>query len=120
MISLQSFKVLKKLSVRNIHVERKKVKATYSVERFSGEATSFELIYSYEHDYFNKNNPADLNLASMMLAQVAGGICALLAAFLAAVAPRAFCAKALCGKPRRAKQRTNELRERVFMNDPVA
>jgi len=71
MITLLSFKVLKSLSVRDIHVERKKVKASYCVESFSGEATSFELIYSYEHDYFNKNIPADINLASMMLAQVA-------------------------------------------------
>jgi len=71
MITLESFKVLKKLSVRDIHIEGKKVKANYWVESISGEATSFDLIYSYEHDYFNKNIPADINLASMMLAQAA-------------------------------------------------
>ncbi len=71
MISLESFKVLKKLSVENIHVDPKKVKATYCVEKFSGETTSVELIYSYEHNYFSKNKADDINLASMMLAQVA-------------------------------------------------
>lgn len=71
MITLDSFKVLKKLSVKNIHIESKKVKAAYCVEKFTGEAVSFELIYSYEYAYFSKINPADVNLASMMLAQVA-------------------------------------------------
>ncbi|MFC2098465.1 hypothetical protein ACFLTA_06405 [Bacteroidota bacterium] len=63
--------MLRKLSVKNIHIEPRKVKASYCVETFSGETSSFELIYSYEHPYFSKINPADVNLASMMLAQVA-------------------------------------------------
>ena len=71
MITLDSFKLLKKLSVTNIRLEPKQVKGTYCVEKFSGEITNFELIYSYEHPYFNKNNAADINLASMMLSQVA-------------------------------------------------
>ena len=71
MISLESFKVLKKLWVRDISIEPKKVKATYCVEKFSGEDSAFELIYSYDKAYFNKKDPEDVNLASMMLAQVA-------------------------------------------------
>lgn len=71
MITLESFKVLQKLSVKSIHIEPRKVKAVYCVEKHSGETTSFELIYSYNHPYFNKKNSGDLNLASMMLAQVA-------------------------------------------------
>lgn len=71
MITLESFRVLKKLSVKNIHIEPKKVKAAYVVEKTSGETVSMELIYSYEKPYFRKNDPADVNLASMMLAQVA-------------------------------------------------
>ncbi|MBF0290025.1 MAG: hypothetical protein HQM14_19585 [SAR324 cluster bacterium] len=47
------------------------MKATYCIEKSLGETVSFELIYSYEHAYFNKKNPIDVNLASMMLAQVA-------------------------------------------------
>ncbi len=71
MIRLNSFKVLRKLSVKNIHIESRKVKASYCVETFTGETSSFELIYSYENPYFDKNNPADVNLVSMMLAQPA-------------------------------------------------
>ena len=71
MISLDSFVVLKKLSVRNIEIAPKQVKAEYCVERFTGETDAYELIYSYEHPYFNGKNAADVNLASMMLAQVA-------------------------------------------------
>lgn len=71
MITLDSFMVLRKLSVKNIHIESRKVKAAYFVEKATGESSSFELIYSYEHPYFNKKNPSDINLVSMMLAQVA-------------------------------------------------
>ena len=71
MISLDSFVVQKKLSVTNIEVQPKKVKALYVVERFSGETDSYELIYSYDSPYFNKKNGTDVNLASMMLVQVA-------------------------------------------------
>jgi predicted PP-loop superfamily ATPase len=71
MISLESFKVLRKLTIRIFHIEPKKVKALYQVERVDGENQSFELIYSYEHPYFDHLSPADVNLASMMLAQAA-------------------------------------------------
>lgn len=71
MITLDAFKVLKKLSIKNLRVEPKKVKASYFVEKSNGESAFFELIYSYEHKYFSKNNPEDINLACMMLAQVA-------------------------------------------------
>ncbi|WP_346863346.1 hypothetical protein [uncultured Draconibacterium sp.] len=71
MITIESFKVLKKLSVTNLQIETKKVKASYFVEKMSGEINSFDLIYSYEHAYFNKKSASDVNLASMMLAQVA-------------------------------------------------
>lgn len=71
MISLESFVVLKKLCIKQIEVVPRKVKALYCVESFEGETDSYELIYSYEKPYFDKNNAADVNLASMMLAQVA-------------------------------------------------
>ncbi len=71
MITIESFKVLKRLSVKNIYIETKKVKATYEVEKMSGEILSSDLIYSYEQPYFNKKSAADVNMASMMLAQVA-------------------------------------------------
>lgn len=71
MTTLESFVVLRKLSVKNIRVEPKRVKADYCVERFSGQTASYELVYSYENAYFNGKNAEDINLASMMLAQVA-------------------------------------------------
>jgi hypothetical protein len=71
MNSIESLVVLKRLSVRNITIEPKKVKAEYCVEKFSGETESYELIYSYDLPWFNKKNAQDINLASMMLAQVA-------------------------------------------------
>ena len=43
MIALESFKVLRKLAVKSIHIEPRKVKATYCVEKHSGETTTFEL-----------------------------------------------------------------------------
>jgi len=54
MIALESFKVHKKLALKGIQVEPKKVKATYCIEKNSGEVVSTELIYSYEHPYFDK------------------------------------------------------------------
>ena len=71
MITLESFLVLKKLSVKNIKIERKKVKADYCIEKSSGETGFIELIYSYEKPYYSNKNADDVNLASMMLAQVA-------------------------------------------------
>lgn len=71
MIPLESFVVMKRLSVTDIQVEPKKVKARYSIERFSGETDSYALIYSYDSPYFDPKSGADVNLASMMLAQVA-------------------------------------------------
>jgi hypothetical protein len=71
MITLESFIVQKRLTISNIQIEPKKVKADYSVLKESGEKDSYELIYSYEHAYFNKKCGEDVNLASMMLAQVA-------------------------------------------------
>jgi hypothetical protein len=71
MISLDSFRVLRKLTVKEIQLEPKKVKALYQVEPITGETVTFELIYSYEQPWFDHKRPADVNLASMMLAQAA-------------------------------------------------
>ena len=71
MITLDSFIVLKKLCVKNITVEARKVRADYIIEQQTGESNSFELIYSYDHPVFNPKSEVDINLASMMLSQVA-------------------------------------------------
>ncbi len=71
MITLEDFVVLKQLSVKNITIEPKKVKATYEVQTFKGDVSNFDLIYSYDLAYFDKKSSSNANLASMMLAQVA-------------------------------------------------
>ncbi len=71
MIPLESFVVLRRLTVGEVRIQPRRVKARYTVENLSGATDSVELIYSYEHPYFDRKNPDDVNLASMMLAQVA-------------------------------------------------
>ena len=70
-MTLESFIVHKKLTVKHIQIDPRSVKASYVVERFDGGQSSYELIYTYEKAYFSRKDPADVNLASMMLAQVA-------------------------------------------------
>jgi hypothetical protein len=71
MIRLEDFIVLRKLTVTEIRVQPNKVRATYTVEHLTGTKSSTELIYSYEDPYFDPGSDVDVNLASMMLAQVA-------------------------------------------------
>ena len=71
MTALGDFVVIRKLSVGNIRVEPKRVRALYCVEHYNGDTDSYELIYSYDKPYFDPSRAADVNLASMMLVQVA-------------------------------------------------
>jgi len=71
MITLESFVVIKKLSVKNIQINPKKIKASYCIERFDGEIDAYDLTYTYEMPYFDTKSYDDVNLACMMLAQVA-------------------------------------------------
>jgi len=71
MISIRSLVVFPKLSVHHITVEPKRVKAVYTLDKEDGSQVSNELIYSYDQVYFDRKNAEDVNLASMMLAQVA-------------------------------------------------
>lgn len=71
MISLDSFVVIKKLTVNNIRIEPKHVKASYVVETFSGVIDTYDLTYTYEKNYFDNKSYDDVNLASVMLVQVA-------------------------------------------------
>ncbi|MCB0851100.1 MAG: hypothetical protein KDD63_02565, partial [Bacteroidetes bacterium] len=63
--------VFKKLTVSQILIEPKRVKAIYTLHKNDQTEVSNELIYSYDNPYFDKKNPKDVNLASMMVAQVA-------------------------------------------------
>lgn len=71
MIRIEKFKVLKKLSVGQLEITPKRVKAVYTVEQQDGTTASTEMIFSYDQPYFNKKNGVDANLASMMSVQVA-------------------------------------------------
>ena len=71
MSQLKDFLVLQTLRVDRLELSRKRVQARYTAVREDGSEASTDLIYSYEADLFNPEDPADRNLASMMLAQVA-------------------------------------------------
>lgn len=63
--------VFEALKVHQLVVEPKRVKATYTIIHFDGSETSNDLIYSYNDPYFEIKEAVDVNLASMMVAQVA-------------------------------------------------
>ncbi len=71
MSRLEDFCVLKSLRVDGVTVTPKRVHARYTVVKADGDEESMELIYTYESPVFNPNSPSDLNLASVMTAQVA-------------------------------------------------
>ncbi|WP_143542315.1 hypothetical protein [Robiginitalea sediminis] len=71
MSQLKDFQVLRSLRVDHLELSRKRVQARYTAVREDGSEASTDLIYSYEADLFNPEDPADLNLASMMVAQIA-------------------------------------------------
>lgn len=71
MTTLSDFVVIKRLSVRNLQITPKQVKAEYCVEHLSGATSSCELIYSYERTRFEPEKWEDRNIASLMVSQVA-------------------------------------------------
>ncbi|MFC2089525.1 hypothetical protein ACFLT1_02020 [Bacteroidota bacterium] len=71
MITLRDFIVHKKLTIGNIKVEAKKVSAEYCIHRFDAKILSYEFSYVYENNHFDPESYSDVNLACMMLAQVA-------------------------------------------------
>lgn len=71
MTTLRQFVILKKLKVHNLLIETKRVRADYTVYRQDGSSESNQLIYRYDKPFFLSDRPADRNLASMMMVQVA-------------------------------------------------
>ncbi len=67
---LDILKVIRRLEVGPVQLEPRSVKAVYKVTQ-DGEVHTNELIYRFEEDVFVPDEPASLNLASMMAAQVA-------------------------------------------------
>ena len=71
MVQISALVVFKKLLIHELVIEPKRVKATYAVIKKDGSEVNNQLIYSYNSSYFDTNNPKDVNLASMMVAQLA-------------------------------------------------
>jgi hypothetical protein len=71
MIGIRELAVLDTLKIHDLIVEPQKVKATYTVISHNGDQRSNSLIYSYDDRLFDKKAGRDINLASMMVAQVA-------------------------------------------------
>ncbi|MGB5379102.1 MAG: hypothetical protein WBN26_14035, partial [Muriicola sp.] len=71
MVQISALVVFKKLLIHELVIEPKRVKATYVVIKKDGSEVNNQLIYSYNSSYFDTNNPKDVNLASMMVAQLA-------------------------------------------------
>jgi creatinine amidohydrolase/Fe(II)-dependent formamide hydrolase-like protein/7-cyano-7-deazaguanine synthase in queuosine biosynthesis len=62
--------VVQRLEVGPVELEKRRLTAPYSVIQ-DGHTDSIELIYRFEEDVFTPEEPASLNLASMLSAQVA-------------------------------------------------
>jgi len=71
MKTLEDLVVLRRLLVRDIRVSARSVRCVYTVEDRTGNRDDANLIYTYSRPRFRVDDPRDLNLASMMLAQVA-------------------------------------------------
>lgn len=70
-VTLEDFVVFQSLRVHELSVLPKQVKASYSLHKKDGEIVSSELIYSYEEAVFQAKSWESVNMASMMVAQVA-------------------------------------------------
>lgn len=69
--NLQDFVKIKQLKVGPLIIEKKRLKAPYEVTHFDGKTDSTNFIYSYDEAVFDSAKPENVNLASMMAAQVA-------------------------------------------------
>ncbi|MCB9208409.1 MAG: creatininase family protein [Ignavibacteriales bacterium] len=67
---LDQLVVFDRLEIGPVKVEKKKISAPYTIYK-KDIADSIELIYSYEEEVFDPEDESHLNLASMILAQVA-------------------------------------------------
>lgn len=70
-MNLRSLVIFDCLTVTLTQLEPRKMTAGYTVLKPDGTSASTEFIYSYDEAVFDPKNPTDLNLASMMAAQVA-------------------------------------------------
>lgn len=67
---IEKLVVIDKLEVGPVKVEKKKISATYTIYKKDFQ-DSIDLIYSYEEEVFDPTSESHLNLASIILSQVA-------------------------------------------------
>lgn len=67
---LAALRVIERLEVGPVHIERNRIAAPYTVT-IGGKADTTELAYRYEEDVFDATDATSRNLAVMMAAQVA-------------------------------------------------
>ncbi len=70
-MTLKDLVVFDTLHVHQLEVEPRRVRAAYTLVFPDGSQSERELIYSYGSAYFDPKDARDINLASMMVAQVA-------------------------------------------------
>lgn len=69
--AIQELKVIDRLEIGPVHVEKKRLVAPYKVTK-NKKSDSFDLIYRYQQEVFDDlENPGSVNLAHMIAAQVA-------------------------------------------------
>ncbi len=71
MTNIRDLVVHPSLTIHNLIVEPKRVKATYTVRKNDGTENSTDLIFTYDYKWFDPRRKSDWNLASMMVSQVA-------------------------------------------------
>ncbi len=69
--TLDMLEVFDRLEVGPVKVEPARIVAPYRVVAKSGKNDSLDLVYKYEEDVFDPGEPASVNLANMIAAQVA-------------------------------------------------
>ncbi|MGD2245705.1 MAG: creatininase family protein [Candidatus Aminicenantes bacterium] len=68
--SLESLRVISRLEVGPVRLEKRRIKTPYTIVQ-SGKTHSTELIYRFEEDVFQPEDPDSANLACLVTAQVA-------------------------------------------------
>lgn len=68
--TLADLQVIDSLIIGPVKLEKKRVSAKYTISK-NGSEDSIELIYAYDEEVFNPDDEADINLGSMIIAQVA-------------------------------------------------
>ena len=70
-MKINDFICFRKITISAPVIEKKKISSKYILEKTDGSTSENELIYSYEYEVFDPSSYLDINLASIILAQLA-------------------------------------------------